>query len=100
MLLMTERRVILFSGRVQGVGFRMTALQLATDLPLTGTVRNLDDGGGWDGGGVELVVEGEAGEIDHLVERLGEQFGSFIRSVSQRSVPPTGLPGRGIRIIH
>jgi acylphosphatase len=97
---MTERRVILFSGRVQGVGFRMTAVQLAADLPLTGTVRNLDDGGGWDSGGVELVVEGATKDMDCLVERLGEQFGSFIRSVSQRSVPPTGLPGRGIRIIH
>ena len=97
---MTERRVILFSGRVQGVGFRMTAVQLAADLPLTGTVRNLDDGGGWDGGGVELIVEGAATDIDHLVGRLGEQFGSFIRNVSQRSLAPTGMPGRGIRIIH
>jgi len=100
---MTERRVILFSGRVQGVGFRMTAVHLAADLPLTGTVRNVDDGawdGGGYGGGVELIVEGAAGDIDRLVVRLSEQFGSFIRNVSQRSVPPTGIPGRGIRIIH
>ena len=103
---MTERRVILFSGRVQGVGFRMTAVQLAADLPLSGSVRNLDDGGGgdgigtWDAGGVELIVEGPAPDIDRLVRRLGEQFGGFIRTVSQRSVPPTGMPGRGIRIIH
>ena len=97
---MAERRVILFSGRVQGVGFRMTAVQLAADLPLTGTVRNLDNGAGWDDGGVELIIEGDATDIDRLVERLGEQFGSFIRRVSQHSVPPAGLPGRGIRIIH
>ena len=102
---MTERRVILFSGHVQGVGFRMTAVQMAADLALAGTVRNEDDGGGWgDSGGdrgvVELIVEGPAGEIDRLVARLSEQFGSFIRSVSQRSVAPTGMPGRGIRIIH
>jgi len=98
---MTERRVILFSGRVQGVGFRMTAVQLAADLSLAGTVRNLDDGGEWgDSGGVELIVEGALGDIDQLVARLGEQFGSFIRSVSQRSLAPTGTPGRGIRIVY
>jgi acylphosphatase len=91
---MSERRIILFSGRVQGVGFRMTAIQLAADLPLAGTVRNLDDGG------VELVAEGEPRQIDVLVERLREQFGSYVRSISQRSVIPTGLPGRGIHVIH
>jgi acylphosphatase len=91
---MTERRVILFSGHVQGVGFRMTSIHMAADLPLAGTVCNLDDGD------VELVVQGDSGDIDTLVERLREQFGSFIRTITQRSTQPTGSPGRGIRVIH
>jgi acylphosphatase len=91
---MTERRVILFSGRVQGVGFRMTAIQLAADLPLAGTVSNLEDGD------VELIAEGESADIQALLERLREQFGSYIRTISQRSIIPTGRAGRGIRVLH
>jgi acylphosphatase len=72
----------------------MTAIHLAADLPLSGTVRNLDDGD------VEMIAEGESADIETLVERLREQFGSFIRSISQRSIIPTGRPGRGIRVIY
>ena len=35
---------IYFDGRVQGVGFRFTAQIFASQLQLTGWVRNLDDG--------------------------------------------------------
>ncbi len=91
---MTERRVILFSGHVQGVGFRMTTLHLAADLPLAGTVRNLDNGD------VELIAEGQPQQIDTLVDRLREQFGSYIRTITQRSTIPAAVPGRGIRVIH
>jgi acylphosphatase len=91
---MAERRVILFSGHVQGVGFRMTALHLSADLPLAGTVRNLDDGD------VELIAQGEPRQIDALVERLREQFGTFIRTITQRSTIPVAGTERGIRVIH
>jgi acylphosphatase len=86
-------RTVLFSGHVQGVGFRMTAVYLARGLPLSGTVRNLDDGR------VELVVAGEPADIDTLIERLREQFGTFLRTVEQG---PSSLPASdftpGIRI--
>jgi len=91
---MIQRRVITFTGRVQGVGFRMTTLQLAEGLALSGTVRNTDDGA------VELDVEGENGEIDTLLTRLSEHFGSFIRNMTQRTTSPTGRSGPGIRISH
>ena len=91
---MKERRVILFSGRVQGVGFRMTAVHLAGDLALGGIVRNLDSGH------VELEVEGEASHIDTLVARLREHFGGYIRNVSQHSSSLTGTFGQGIRVSH
>ncbi len=91
---MKERRIIQFSGRVQGVGFRMTAVQLSEGLELTGAVRDLDDGG------VELVAEGESAEIDKIITRLREHFGAFIRNIAQRSCAPAGLPGRGIRVVH
>lgn len=93
---MAEARTILFSGRVQGVGFRMTAVHFASGRPLDGTVRNLPDGR------VEMVVEGEPAEIDGLVSRLREHFGRFVRSVDQSVSPPLpgGKRGRGIRVIE
>ena len=86
-------RILRFSGRVQGVGFRQTALYLARDLPLAGTVCNLDDGS------VELVAEGQQAHIDSLVRRLQDRFGGFITGVRQSDAPPRGLP-QGIRIVH
>lgn len=55
---------ILFSGRVQGVGFRVTTSQVARDMGVTGWVRNLTDGR------VELVGEGPAGQSRELVRRI------------------------------
>ena len=65
------RKHIIFSGRVQGVGFRYTACSLASSLGLTGWVKNL-----WDGD-VEMEVQGDEASISRLVERLHE--GRFIR---------------------
>lgn len=67
----TIRRHMLFSGRVQGVGFRYTACYLARSLDLTGWVKNL-----WDGD-VEMEVQGDKRSIARLVERLHK--GRFIR---------------------
>ncbi|MCL2640963.1 MAG: acylphosphatase [Phycisphaerales bacterium] len=90
----TERHTILFTGHVQGVGFRMTAAALARGLPLAGTVRNTPDHN------VELIVEGPPEQIDLLVTRLREHFGSFIRSINQTSSPPTNALSPGIHITH
>jgi acylphosphatase len=91
---MAERRTIHFTGRVQGVGFRMTTVHLSKDLPVTGQVRNLDDGG------VELIVEGSPADINTLVTRLREHFGSLIRNVRETSAPASGVADTGIRISH
>lgn len=48
-----KRMEVIFSGSVQGVGFRYTAETLSRKFPVTGFVRNLSDGT------VELVAEGE-----------------------------------------
>ncbi|MBL8829940.1 MAG: acylphosphatase, partial [Planctomycetaceae bacterium] len=46
------RRRVLFHGRVQGVGFRVTTRSIAQRFAVTGWVRNLPDGS------VELLAEG------------------------------------------
>ena len=47
-----KRVHVLYSGRVQGVGFRVTAEETAHTLRLVGWVKNLRDGR------VELIAEG------------------------------------------
>ena len=49
------------TGRVQGVGFRYSALDEARRLGLTGWVRNTHDGA------VELVAEGDREQLQRLV---------------------------------
>jgi acylphosphatase len=53
-----RRLRIFYSGRVQGVGFRYTAKNIAAGFEITGVVRNLDDGR------VELVAEGPREELE------------------------------------
>jgi acylphosphatase len=57
---------VLYSGRVQGVGFRYTAKTVATGFEVTGIVRNLPDGR------VELVVEGLKDELEGFQQAIRE----------------------------
>ena len=50
--------IVHYFGRVQGVGFRYTAKQVAAGFELVGTIRNLPDGR------VELVAEGVRAELE------------------------------------
>ena len=61
------RKHIIFSGRVQGVGFRYTACYLASPLGLTGWVKNLTDGR------VEAELQGQAELVDSFVERISQR---------------------------
>ncbi len=63
-------------GRVQGVSFRYYTQRCATDLGLTGFVRNR-----WDGS-VEVVAEGRQARLDELLSflRAGPR-GAFVTEV-------------------
>ena len=66
---------ILYSGRVQGVGFRHTVKSLATSYDVTGVVRNLSDGR------VELVAEGAKPELAAFREAVLEtHVGRFVKN--------------------
>jgi acylphosphatase len=61
----TMRRVhIYYTGRVQGVGFRLYAEEAATPLCLTGWVRNMRDGR------VELLAEGPESQLNTLLDQV------------------------------
>jgi len=57
---------VLYSGRVQGVGFRYTVKSVASGFELTGAVRNLPDGR------VELFAEGAGDELQAFVQAIRE----------------------------
>ena len=69
-----ERLQILYSGRVQGVGFRYSTKALATGFDVVGTVRNLADGR------VELMIEGSRTELEEFRKAVQDsELGSLIR---------------------
>jgi len=78
------QRIVCFSGRVQGVGFRYTTYDLAAGFAVTGTVRNLSDGR------VECVVEGDAAEVDAFLNAVTDRMAGFIHSQTRSEAPHSG----------
>lgn len=69
-----SRVAVIYSGRVQGVGFRYTVKQVAAGYEVTGTVRNLADGR------VELVAEGARDEVEAFRQGIRDAgLDGFIR---------------------
>lgn len=67
-----------YSGRVQGVGFRYTVQRLAAGFPVAGYVRNLPDGG------VEVVAEGAAEDVDQFLTSIARQMAPYIAQSEAR----------------
>ncbi|TFF91162.1 acylphosphatase [Candidatus Thorarchaeota archaeon] len=65
------RASIFAEGRVQGVGFRATAAQVARALELQGLVRNLRDGR------VQIVVDGPRERISEFIESVKTHEGAL-----------------------
>ena len=89
-----ERRRVVYSGRVQGVGFRATCRWLAGEFQVAGYVRNLPDGR------VELLVEGDPAEIEALLQAVRNEMGEFIRAMTSDREQPGDPPliGFSVRI--
>ena len=88
-----ERREVLYSGRVQGVGFRWTAREVAQSFAVTGFVKNLEDGR------VQLVAEGRSQELDRLLAAMAERMSGYIRQAAVTTGPATG-EFRTFEIVH
>ncbi len=89
-----ELRRVFYSGRVQGVGFRFTAQNLARGFDVSGYVRNLADGR------VEIAAEGDPAEIDGFLEAVQDTMGRYIRDVSIETSPPSTPPFMGFTVSH
>ena len=71
---------VVFSGTVQGVGFRYTSCRIACRYDLRGFVRNVSDGT------VEMFLQGAAGEIEYCMEDIKQSFSGYIRNVDIKDV--------------
>ncbi len=74
-----HHETVYFSGHVQGVGFRYTALQIAKEFEVAGFVRNLPDGR------VHLEAEGQPGEVQALITEIEERMHGYVRKVERAS---------------
>ena len=72
---------ILFSGRVQFVGFRYTACFIAKSLKVTGWVENLDDGS------VIMEAQGRRSDVRRLILKLKSHPPIRIEHMDIREIP-------------
>ena len=75
-----ERRLVYYSGHVQGVGFRYSALRIAQGYAnVVGYVTNLPDGR------VEIAAEGSSADLDAFLREISCTLGGYIRDVKSRA---------------
>jgi acylphosphatase len=80
----TVGRLVHYSGRVQGVGFRATVADIARDYPVTGWVKNLDDGR------VQLLVEGPEEDVKKFLAAVRERWKKNIEKETADEKKPSG----------
>jgi acylphosphatase len=82
---------VICAGRVQGVGFRITAYHLARDFAVAGTVRNLPDGT------VELIAEGAPDQVEAFLEVVRRDMSGYVEDETIMDCPPANRHGFSIR---
>lgn len=81
------RKLVFYSGRVQGVGFRYTTANLAKRFAVAGYVQNLDDGR------VRLDVQGSADEVQGLLDAIDQTMAGNIQSKDTSELPANPVLG-------
>jgi len=71
----------IFTGRVQGVGFRYATLQVAREFEVAGFVENLLDGR------VQLEAEGRREVVEAFIEAVSERMHGHVRKVERHPAP-------------
>ncbi len=89
----TRRLSVRYEGRVQGVGFRYTAVGVASRLPVTGYIQNEPDGS------VTLVAEGSEADLARLLQGIRDShLGRYVSAERIAWANATGeFTGFGIR---
>lgn len=76
--------LVRYSGQVQGVGFRATAVMIARDHPVVGYVKNLADGR------VELLAEGTPDAVEKFLKAVRDHWKDDISKEEAEDRKPTG----------
>ena len=84
---------VIYSGHVQGVGFRWTCQSISRRHPVTGTVRNRSDGT------VELRVDGRPADVKLFLADIVEKLSGNIQD-SQISQISDSVEFDGFQIIR
>jgi acylphosphatase len=74
-----HHETVFFTGRVQGVGFRYTTLQVAREYDVSGFVKNLVDGR------VQLEAEGRPEEVEAFITALEQRMHGYVRKTERSS---------------
>lgn len=86
------RAHVFVSGSVQGVGYRMSAYDIATYFGLNGWVRNLPDGR------VEAVFEGDRAVVEKMIRWCHQgTSASVVKDVAVEYEATEGISGFEIR---
>lgn len=75
------RKRVVFSGRVQKVGFRLEIYCIARRMKLTGWVKNLSDGS------VEAELQGEESQINFLVNCMRSLKRASVKNLTIIDLP-------------
>lgn len=75
------RKRVIYTGRVQGVGFRATTHSIASGFDVAGYVRNLPDGT------VELLADGSYDELQSFLEEVRTRFDACIELAAFEYLP-------------
>jgi acylphosphatase len=81
---MTVCKRVVFTGTVQGVGFRYTTMGIAQGFAVTGFVRNLPDGR------VELIAEGADDEVERFLDAIRRRMAGYIEGHTISDESPRG----------
>jgi len=81
---MKKQLHLYYSGRVQGVGFRYTARDVASSLKVCGWVKNLQDGR------VEILAEAEEDTLQNFATQINQLFSRYIQEVNTEWLPASG----------
>ncbi len=73
---------LIIKGKVQGVGYRMSAYETAINLELTGWVRNLRDGS------VEIIAESNKEKLEQFVSwaKLGPVYANVTEVITEEHI--------------
>lgn len=85
---------VIVKGNVQGVGFRAMTRYYATNMGITGTVRNLSDGT------VEIIAHGSKEHLEDLMRRLKDEASPAEIHEAAIEFFPIETPHDDFRIIH